>query len=124
MLLASSVLTLLLFAQGFEPSAAQPTASIIRVCELELTELGRRARFEFTYFYSLQTGKSGEVVVVRKDERDHPPFVRDEGFEPCLRTWRLRPSSEYGVAIHITSNRQNSISIQGDGDLNLRLLVP
>lgn len=119
-----AVLAFLFFAAGFEPSAAQPEQWVIRVCEIELTELGRRARFELSYFYSIETGESGEVAAVRKDLREHPPLVREERFEPCLRSWRLRPSSEYGVGISVTSTGRNAISVEGGGDLKLRLVVP
>lgn len=119
-----ALLALLSSTSGPLPVAAEPGESVIRICRLELTEAGRQARFRFVYLFSVRTGETGEVVEVRRDERDHPPFVREEEFEPCLRSWRLRPSSEYGVAITVTSSAQNAIAIRGSGDLNLRLLVP
>ncbi len=126
MTLSTAVLVLLLFASGNPADGADREDSVLRVCKLELTEAGRRAAFSFHYIYALRTDEDGKVVAVdRLTEREHPPFVREETFEPCLRTWHLRPTSEYGVVITVgTTGPENSINVQRTGGSKLQLLVP
>ncbi len=126
MTLPTAVLSLLLMTSGSPADATDRWDSVLRFCKLELTEAGRRAAFSFQYFYALRTDEGGKVVgVERRTERQYPPFVREETFEPCLRTWRLRPSSRYGVVIRVgTTGPENSITVQRAGHSKLQLLLP
>lgn len=126
MTFATAVLTVTLMAASAPLAEPEPGELVLRVCKIELTEAGRRARFSFHYLYALRTDPLGRVVAVeRRIGREYPPFVREERFEPCLRSWRLRPASDYGVTIRVGTNvLENTITAERAGDPRLRLLVP
>lgn len=103
----------------------ETSALEVTVCPIELTELGRRARFNFNWIYVAETDAKGQVVEVRRlDTRSRPPFVKESEFEPCIRSWHLNPKSEFIVVLAGgTTLAPNSITVSGES-LRLVLRVP
>ena len=97
----------------------------VTVCPIELTELGRTARFNFNWIYAAETDAKGHFVEVRQlRTRSRPPFVKESEFEPCIRSWHLHPKSEFIVILTGgTTSAPNSITVSGES-LRLVLRVP
>ncbi len=117
------ILALLLPLAGSPDTVSAPLE--VEVCRFELTELGRRARFNFCWFYVATTDASGAVVEVRRLEtKSRSAFVKESEFEPCIRSWRLYPNREFTIVLTGgTTSAAYSIRISGE-DLYLVLRMP
>lgn len=101
------------------------TETKIKVCPIELTESARTVTFRFTYIYRLLTDETGssEKIDVLKDNSKYK-FVKDENFLPCLRSWKLKPSSKYFIFISVgTTGGDNYIQFSEIGSKEIIKLI-
>lgn len=115
--------TQILYAQSKDESPKKT----ITVCRVELTGIGKAARFHFNYIYSLDVkpdGSVGEISKVR--EKEPPAFVREDKNIECIKTWKLAPAGKYLVNFSVgTSGDENSITIVApNGESVLKLILP
>jgi hypothetical protein len=98
----------------------------IAVCRIELTDMGRTARFHFNYMYSLQVKTDGSVEQIAKlREKEYPAFVREEKLIECMKTWKLEPAGKYVVNVSFgTSGDEDSITIVAPNRESVRLILP
>lgn len=86
------------FSQRSEP---KKTEREITVCQIKL-KVGS-ADFAFNYQFAVTTDNSGAVNEVSKLGKDRPPFVNDDEFIPCIKSWKLGPNEEYFVTIRVAT---------------------
>jgi hypothetical protein len=97
----------------------------IKVCRIELTEVGKRACFHFNFIFLVKTDDKG---VVEKIEKIHPqksqPFVREDKFVECVKTWKLDENEKYTVGLSFgTTSHEDSISILDSKSQVIRLIL-
>src|SRR4051812_25289937 len=98
----------------FPPAEAKGSAAItIRVCRVELTDLGRSAAFHFNFIYRLRTNPAGAIEeVTMLKEPSQSKLVGVDKLKSCMKSWNLSPSSTYTVVFSVgTTSAQNYISI-------------
>jgi hypothetical protein len=115
--------TQILYAQAEDESPKKT----ITVCRVELTGLGKAARFHFNYIYTLDVqsnGSVGEITKVR--EKEPPAFVREDEIIDCMRKWNLAPAGKYLVNFSVgTTSDPNSITIVAPNQESvLKLILP
>lgn len=108
-------------------SADRSQTKTITVCRIELTDVGKRARFHFNYTYSVEVkhdGSIGQVTNVRKQE--YPPFIQEDKTIACVKTWKLKPAGKYVVNVSFgTAGDENAITIAAPNrESVLRLILP
>lgn len=82
---------------------AERSDVVIEACQLDLTDLGKRASFQGTLVYQLSTGETGRIVSVEKlkGHLDLDPFLRLDQLDCCVRRWRLKRSTVYALTLTV-----------------------
>ena len=102
----------------------------IEACHVTLTALGRTATFQGTAVYKVKTGEKGQITAIDPVTIPGPfrALLHLDGFECCMRHWRLQPSSEYVVGFQAGTTgetlRRWLITISQKDDNTLEIVLP
>jgi hypothetical protein len=113
---------------GSDPAVCSPADDrpTVKVCEIRLTEFGKRATFRVRPVYRLVTDALGRVTEMQRMDADEMPavFIHLESLTACFREWVLEPSETYDVLVGFGTTGDTVYNITRQGRLWLRLVVP
>ncbi len=114
---------LLLFAAPLTASAAP---LYLEACDQELTELGKRSRFQGTLVYNVETDLEGQVSTARLVYGEKlTKFVDEPAIAQCVRAWLLEPDSSYKVTVEVgTTGTDRKVSAVEVSGLDISVRIP
>ena len=98
------LLLILIFSGLASAQTVEPVkgGTEITVCPVRL--LAVTANFRFGYRYLIKTDSKGFVAEVKQISTNHPGFIKDEEFIPCIKGWKLKPSDDYFIGFYLGTN--------------------
>jgi hypothetical protein len=116
------VAMLAVFLVGISPGVVPRSGSQIlelEACEIRLSDLGRRARFQGSVFFEVSTLEGGEPSSLELlPDQQLADFLDVGRLKACLSTWRLASETHYKVMVSFGT------SAEMWGKWSVSLLVP